>query len=42
MYVCINVFCFQFKEKVREMGGKSTAVVEGEDCLDWMVVEIGR
>eukprot|EP00795_Rhopilema_esculentum_P013842 gene13842-4781_t len=41
----VNIFSFfegQFKEKVRERRGKSTAVVEGEHCNDWMVVDIGN
>ncbi len=38
-----DLICFlQFKKKVREQRGKATAVVEGEDCLDWMAVDIGQ
>eukprot|EP00794_Sanderia_malayensis_P017417 gene17417-19160_t len=34
--------CSKFKEQVRKKRGKATAVVEGEDCLDWMAVDIGN
>ena len=41
IYLHILIFLRQFKERVREMQGSSTAVVEGEDSNDWLVVDIG-
>lgn len=39
---CNIYLVLQFKQNVREKRGKATAIVEGEDCNDWMVVDIGK